>query len=91
MAPAGRSVTLMLTDEIDVARGDLLADPRAAARPSTRRFAADLVWMDEAPPLPGRRFLLKIGTAHRAGDDDRASSTRSTSIRCSERRPRRWR
>jgi bifunctional enzyme CysN/CysC len=61
-AAAGRSVTLTLADEVDVIRGDLLADPRR--RPVvTRRFGADLVWMDEAPATPGKRFLLKIGTA----------------------------
>ncbi|HTE80365.1 MAG TPA: adenylyl-sulfate kinase, partial [Reyranella sp.] len=61
-APAGRSVTLTLKDEIDVIRGDLLADPRH--RPVvTRRLAADLVWMDETPAHAGQRFLLKIGTA----------------------------
>ena len=61
-AAAGRSVTLTLADEVDVIRGDLLADPRR--RPVvTRRLAADLVWMDETPATPGKRFLLKIGTA----------------------------
>jgi bifunctional enzyme CysN/CysC len=61
-ASAGRSVTLTLKDEIDVIRGDLLADPKQ--RPVvTRRFAADLVWMDETAATAGRRFLLKIGTA----------------------------
>ena len=61
-AAAGRSVTLTLKDEIDVGRGDVLADPRS--RPTVaRRFAADLVWMDDAPALPDRRYLLKIGTA----------------------------
>jgi bifunctional enzyme CysN/CysC len=61
-ATAGRSVTLTLKDEVDVIRGDLLADPRH--RPVvTRRFAADLVWMDETPALPGKRLLLKIGSA----------------------------
>jgi bifunctional enzyme CysN/CysC len=62
VAPAGRSVTLTFKDEVDVGRGDLLADPRD--RPVvTRRLAADLVWMDETAALPGQRFLLKIGTA----------------------------
>ena len=43
-------------------RGDVLADPKH--RPAvTRRFAADLVWMDETAAMPGKRFLLKIGTA----------------------------
>ncbi|SJZ61365.1 adenylylsulfate kinase [Enhydrobacter aerosaccus] len=61
-AAAGRSVTLTLKDEVDVARGDVLADPRQ--RPTvTRRFAADLVWMDETVASNGKRFLLKIGTA----------------------------
>jgi bifunctional enzyme CysN/CysC len=61
-AAAGRSVTLTLKDEIDVGRGDVLADPRS--RPTVaRRLAADLVWMDETPTMPDRRYLLKIGTA----------------------------
>ena len=59
---AGRSVTLTLKDEVDVIRGDVLSDPKH--RPIvTRRFAADLVWMDEASAVSGKRFLLKIGTA----------------------------
>jgi bifunctional enzyme CysN/CysC len=61
-AAAGRSVTLTLADEVDVIRGDVLADPRH--RPTVaRRFAADLVWMEEVAATPGKRFLLKIGTA----------------------------
>jgi bifunctional enzyme CysN/CysC len=61
-AAAGRSVTLTLADEIDVIRGDVLADSRH--RPAVaRRFTADLVWMDETAATPGKRFLLKIGTA----------------------------
>ncbi|MBS0522892.1 MAG: adenylyl-sulfate kinase [Proteobacteria bacterium] len=60
-AAAGRAVTLTLRDEIDIARGDLLVDPRR--RPTvTRQFAADLVTMREAPVQPRQSFLLKIGT-----------------------------
>jgi bifunctional enzyme CysN/CysC len=62
VAPTGRSVTLTLKDEIDVGRGDLLADPRS--RPTvTRRLAADLVWMDETAAHTAQRVLMKIGTA----------------------------
>src|SRR5690242_16283826 len=51
-AVARRSVTLTLKDDVDVGRGDLLADPKN--RPVVaRRFAADLVWMDETPTVPG--------------------------------------
>jgi bifunctional enzyme CysN/CysC len=61
-ASAGRAVTLTLTDEIDIARGDLLVDP--GRRPTvTRQFAADLVWLGDAPVRPPQSFLLKIGTA----------------------------
>jgi bifunctional enzyme CysN/CysC len=61
-AGAGRSVTLTLDDELDVARGDVLADP--AERPTvTRRLEADLVWMHEVKAQAGQDFLLKAGTA----------------------------
>jgi bifunctional enzyme CysN/CysC len=61
-AEAGQAVTLTLRDELDIIRGDLLVDPRH--RPIvTRRFAADLVWMDETAAKVGGRYLLKIGTA----------------------------
>ncbi|WP_328286385.1 sulfate adenylyltransferase subunit CysN [Phreatobacter sp. AB_2022a] len=61
-AAAGRAVTLTFTDDVDIARGDLIADPRA--RPmSARRLAADLVWMGEAPGAAGDRYLMKIGSA----------------------------
>jgi bifunctional enzyme CysN/CysC len=61
-AAAGRSVTLTLKDEIDVARGDVLVQPKD--RPAmSRRIGADLIWMDETPASVGQHFLLKIGTA----------------------------
>jgi bifunctional enzyme CysN/CysC len=61
-AAAGRSVTLTLKDEVDIVRGDVLADPKQ--RPTvTRRFAADLVWFDESAAAAGERFLLKLGAA----------------------------
>ncbi len=60
-AVAGQAVTLTLTDEIDISRGDLLADP--AARPAhADQFEAKVVWMHEEPLLPGRSYLLKTGT-----------------------------
>ncbi|MGZ6019179.1 MAG: sulfate adenylyltransferase subunit CysN, partial [Phenylobacterium sp.] len=60
-AVAGQSVTLTLADEIDVSRGDVLAE---AGRPPAvaDQFEATLVWFDEEPMLPGRPYLLKLGT-----------------------------
>jgi bifunctional enzyme CysN/CysC len=60
-AVSGQSVTVALTDEVDVSRGDLIA---GADRPPAiaDQFEAHVVWMGEQPMLPGRRYLLKIGT-----------------------------
>jgi len=61
-AGAGQAVTLTLTDEIDISRGDLLADP--LVRPAhADQFEAKLVWLHEDPLLPGRNYLLKAGSA----------------------------
>ncbi len=60
-AEAGEAVTLTLDAEIDVSRGDVLADPKA--RPTVAdQFAARLVWMAEEPLLPGRSYLFKCGS-----------------------------
>ena len=60
-AVAGEAVTLTLADEVDASRGDVIAS--AAARPDfSDQFAAHLIWMHEEPLLPGRSYLVKIGT-----------------------------
>jgi bifunctional enzyme CysN/CysC len=59
-AVAGQSVTLTLTDEIDVSRGDVLA---ASGEPPqvADQFEATLVWFDDEAMLPGRPYLMKLG------------------------------
>jgi bifunctional enzyme CysN/CysC len=60
-AVAGDAVTLTLTDEVDISRGDILADPQA--RPTVSdQLAAHLLWMADEELLPGRQYLLKLGT-----------------------------
>ena len=60
-AHAGQAVVLTLADEIDASRGDVIA---AAADPAeaSDQFAAHLLWMDDAPLLPGRPYFMKIGS-----------------------------
>ncbi|MFZ1851236.1 MAG: sulfate adenylyltransferase subunit CysN [Nitrosomonas sp.] len=60
-AISGQSITLTLTDEIDISRGDVIA--ATDCPPSVAdQFEATIVWMSEEPMLPGRPYLMKIGT-----------------------------
>jgi len=60
VAGAGQSVTLTLTTDVDVSRGDVIAS--AAAPPEVAdQFEAHLVWMSDRPLLPGRSYWLKLG------------------------------
>ena len=54
-AVAGESVTLVLQQEVDASRGDVIA---TASHPveSADQFEADLFWMSEHPLLPGRPY-----------------------------------
>jgi bifunctional enzyme CysN/CysC len=55
VATAGQSVTLVLEDEVDASRGDVIA---TASHPieSADQFEADLLWMSEHALLPGRPY-----------------------------------
>jgi bifunctional enzyme CysN/CysC len=60
-AVAHQSITLTLADEVDISRGDVIALADSPA-PSAQQFEATLVWMGEQAMLPGRDYLMKIGT-----------------------------
>ncbi|MFZ0097193.1 MAG: sulfate adenylyltransferase subunit CysN [Gemmobacter sp.] len=60
-AIAGQSVTLTFADEIDCSRGDVIVKADAPCEVADQ-FEATVVWMDEHALLPGRPYLLKIGT-----------------------------
>jgi sulfate adenylyltransferase subunit 1 len=53
------SVTVTLTDDLDVSRGDMLASPNVEL---SRQFIAEVVWMDERALDPSRVYLLKHST-----------------------------
>ena len=61
VAVAGQSVTLTLKDDIDISRGDVISTSDDPAS-SSDQFECTIVWMHEAPLLPGRSYLLKSGT-----------------------------
>jgi sulfate adenylyltransferase subunit 1 len=61
VASAGRSVTVVLDRQIDIARGDVLSHVHQAPT-VVRRFGARLTWLDREPLAPGHRYWLKHGT-----------------------------
>jgi len=61
LAVAGQAITLTLADEIDISRGDMISDAETPAEVADQ-FEATLVWMDHEPMLPGRSYVMKIGT-----------------------------
>src|SRR5690606_13316440 len=58
---AGDAVAVRLAEDVDAARGDVLAAADAALA-TTDQFVAELLWFDEAALLPGRRYQLQAGT-----------------------------
>ncbi len=57
-AMADQAVTLTLTDEIDISRGDVISE--FDKRPEvTDQFQAKIIWMHDQPLLPGRPYLIK--------------------------------
>ena len=59
-AHAPMAVTLTLADEIDISRGDVLVHSERAPHVGTS-LDAWLIWMADAPMLPGKQYLFKIG------------------------------
>ena len=58
-ASTGESITLTLTGEVDISRGDVIVaadDPPEIAD----QFEARLLWMHAHPMVPGRPYLLKL-------------------------------
>jgi sulfate adenylyltransferase large subunit len=59
-AVCGQSVTLTLTEEIDVSRGDVLCSPVSPAKVGDR-LQAKLLWLVREPLAIDKSYLLKIG------------------------------
>ena len=68
VAQAPMSITLVLEDELDISRGDVLA---VGSIQLHRRVSANVVWMDERPLDPGRVYLLKHNTRVATAEVDR--------------------
>ncbi|MEX2627818.1 MAG: sulfate adenylyltransferase subunit CysN [Ilumatobacteraceae bacterium] len=60
-AVAGQSVTITLADEVDASRGDVICAGGSPCEVADQ-FEAHVVWMHEDSMLPGRPYLMKIGS-----------------------------
>ncbi len=61
-ATAGQSITITLEDEVDCSRGDVICGAESPAEVSDQ-FETTIVWMSDTHMLPGRSYLMKLGTA----------------------------
>jgi bifunctional enzyme CysN/CysC len=59
-AQPGDAITMTLTDDVDVARGDILVSPQSRPEVSDQ-FAAHVIWMGQEPLVPGRSYLARLG------------------------------
>jgi len=62
----GQAVTLTLTDEIDISRGDMLIKNGEEAA-VTQSLQAHLVWMNETALQPGKQYLFKFASKVTSG------------------------
>lgn len=63
----GMAVTLTMTDEIDVSRGDVIVGVHKNAPSVADKFKACIVWMTEQPMTPGRQYMIKLATRSVSG------------------------
>ena len=64
---AGMAVTLTLTDEIDISRGDVIVGQQQIAPSIADKFNAHVVWMAEQAIIPGRQYTIKLATRSVSG------------------------
>ena len=60
LVSSGQAVTVTLTDDIDVSRGDVIASSEQPPR-IAGVLQATIVWMHEEPMLRGRSYVMRIG------------------------------
>ena len=61
-ASAGDTVTVRLSEDVDVSRGDMFVAFDAAAT-AAKKLTADLCWFDDESLNPARKYVLKHTTA----------------------------
>jgi bifunctional enzyme CysN/CysC len=65
-AAAGQAVTVVLSDDVGVSRGDILTPPEARCE-TADQFAAHIVWFAREEMFPHRDYLIRLNNQNVAG------------------------
>lgn len=62
-AHSRQSVTITLTNNIDISRGDMIVKSHEAS-PLSKEFTSKVCWLSKDPMVSGKNYLLQHGTAY---------------------------
>ena len=62
-AYSGQAITITLSDELDISRGDMILSNKNNHIVRADQFASHLIWMDQEPMLPERNYIFRFNNA----------------------------
>ena len=63
-AYSGQAITLTLSDELDISRGDIILSRKNDQIIKADQFASHLIWMDQEPMLPERNYIFRFNNSY---------------------------
>ena len=63
-AYCGQAITLTLSDELDISRGDIILSTKNDQIIKADQFASHLIWMDQEPMLPERNYIFRFNNSY---------------------------
>ena len=63
-AYSGQAITLTLSDELDISRGDIILSKKNEQIIKADQFASHLIWMDQEPMLPERNYIFRFNNSY---------------------------
>ena len=63
-AYCGQAITLTLSEELDISRGDIIISKKNEQITKADQFASHLIWMDQEPMLPERNYIFRFNNSY---------------------------
>jgi len=63
-AYSGQAITLTLSNELDISRGDIILSTKNDQIIKADQFASHLIWMDQEPMLPERNYIFRFNNSY---------------------------